>query len=183
MYREFFFHARLGRRNRAWPQAEKVLQHLRDLHTNVKNLFRHREVHNPYKKEIGENAAFSPDQRELLLKTIEMLTLLNQLHRWEDHWGRFHATKEDYMNGLNLIQLLLDIDQRSILLSVPERKFYEELRHLFRDEVFTAREVRLNLRRSRSTTWWKLQELMSKGLIERVGGNKGKGYLYQIREE
>jgi hypothetical protein len=176
VYRELFLLSSKSRRG----APGSVLQNLTDLYLNTRNLFRHREVYNPFEKEIEANNSFTDDQKEILHQTIQTLTLLNQLHRKEDHWARFHATREDYLNGLNLIQSLLNIEKRSLLLSRPESLFYGQIWSLFGERVFSLREVRTLTRISKSNTWGKIRELMSKGLVERVGGNQTKGHLYQI---
>lgn len=176
VYRELFLLSSQSRKG----AHHAILKNLNDLYLNARNLFSHREVYNPFEKEIEDNQRFTEDQKLILCQTIHMLTLLNQLHRKEDHWARFHATREDYLNGLNLMQALLEIENRSLLLSRAERLFYGEILSLYGDTPFRLRELREKTRRSKSNTWWKIRELISKGLVERVGGNQARGYLYQI---
>ena len=152
--------------------------HLEDLVLIIKCLYPHREAINKYETQIMLQG-WPQKQKESLLRLITALAILQQTHRPEDRWGRIYATDEDFATALFLMESQLQAAKPKLLLQRPERWFYSKIRDKYDDKPFTATQAQIVCRLSKTNTWWKLQELQTKGFVQKVG-KKGQAILYKL---
>ena len=157
----------------------KLESHLKDFVLIVKSLFSHRQIINPFLERIKSHEYWTEGQKELLCDLIWALTILHKSYRDQDHWGRFFASSEDFHMAVNLMLRELKTENPELLLSAPERRFYNGLRTRFFDQPFTRYQAQVLSRISSTNANFKLRELMSKNLVEHVGKKKG-AYLYRL---
>lgn len=155
--------------------------HIEDLILSINCLFPHRDVVNEYKEVVLNQSQWTAYQKDLLLRLMKGLTVLWQLYRKEDVIGRYAVSIEDYSTSILLLNTVLKVKERELLLSPTERRFYRRLQEVFEYEEFTARQAQFATRYSKPCVYWKLRELMSKGMVKHTG-NKGQSYLYQLME-
>lgn len=102
----------------------------------------------------------------MVLQMVEAITLLHQRQRDRDGDGRIVAVQTDYWNAQRLLSRAI---ARSVGEGVgdPARRFHERLQRLDElPEVFTAADIRRQVRASRSTVAGWLAELLDVGAIE-----------------
>lgn len=158
----------------------KPRSHLHDLILIMKCLYPHRAVENPFEEQIYYQKDWTEEQKELVAQLVVVSALFNQKYRTWDKWMVIEAVNEDYINAIALSERLLDPKKPAALLGCSNRRFFIEVLYNFGAEPFTNRQVRLQSGLRKSTVNWHLQELISKGFLEKVGGYANKGYLYQF---
>jgi hypothetical protein len=102
----------------------------------------------------------------MVLQMVEAIALLHQRQRERDGDGRIIATAADYGNAQRLLSKAI---ARSVGEGIgdPARRFYDRLQRLDElPEVFTAADIRRQIRASRSTVAGWLSELSDIGAIE-----------------
>jgi len=156
--------------------------HIQDFCLIIKSLYPHKETVNKYKTllhKYGEHH-LTLRQTEQLEQLIKAITILHQNQREQSHWGIIYTEQEDIYIALSLMEREIS-QQPEILLSVPERRFYNQLKMTYNEKPFTRKEASILTQKSKTNTWWKLWELETKGLIKKVGGTKNRGYYYQLK--
>jgi DNA primase len=158
---------------------------------NVQRLLRPISIRNPYAQYINlPEAVFKPRRTMLLLLSfIETITFYHQYQR---------EVKQDKENGgLYIESTVQDIEYafkllKEVLFSKSDeltgacRKFFEQLKaHLKKEkkESFYSAAIRKALRMNPNNLKRYLMELCRYGYVKITGGNKFKGYEYQIANE
>ena len=78
-----------------------------------------------------------------------------------------------------LMERELPAEKPLVLLHPYERRFYTRLWEAYGDQPFTNNQARALTNLSKSGSYWKLRELMTKGFIAKVG-QTGQSFLYKI---
>lgn len=114
--------------------------------------------------------------RKLYELLVNGLCLLHQSERMEeeDYW---QAERSDQLRALELLQP--SYFPKS-LISLKDRRIYQCLIEHFYPEDFRMGEAHRALRMSRSTLKNYVKRLEHAGYLERVGGNRKQGYLYNV---
>ena len=149
------------------------------------------EVVNPYadKIKLPQEAHKIRRLNELFQSFVRQVTLLNQYQREKDQHGRLITAKED-------IQVACEIMFESIVLKVDEldgslRQFYEQLKNYLQEKTrgnhqnvsdtdFGQREIRQQLRMSKSQLHRYIQDLIELEYIQQSSGHINRGYKYKI---
>ena len=149
------------------------------------------EVVNPYadKIKLPQEAHKIRRLNELFQNFVRQVTLLNQYQREKDQHGRLITAKED-------IQVACEIMFESIVLKVDEldgslRQFYEQLKNYLQEKTrgnhqnvsdtdFGQREIRQQLRMSKSQLHRYIQDLIELEYIQQSSGHINRGYKYKI---
>ena len=155
---------------------------------NVQRLLKPIKVVNPYAELIElPREVFKPRRTLLqLLSFIETITFYYQLQRpvkTNNQTGQdfIETTIEDVEAGFSLMKEVLF--SKSDELTKASRSFLERLKSTVKDgEVFSTAEVRKKLRVSSSTIHRYVTELQRNGYIKFKGGNRYRGYEYQITD-
>ena len=155
---------------------------------NVQRILRPIKVVNSYAKLIDlPQEVFKPRRTLLLLLSfIESVTFYHQCQRKiqtnkETNESYIESTKEDIKAAFSLMKSVLF--SKSDELSKAARSFLEKLKTEVKDgEVFYSQEIRKKLRISSSTIHRHIRELKINGYLKYKGGNRFKGYEYQIAD-
>lgn len=153
---------------------------------NTQRLLRPIKVVNPYAQIIDlPEEVFKPRRTLLLLLSfIETITYYHQYQRevrTNEASGQqyIETTKSDVEAAFSLMKEVLF--SKSDELTKASRKFLERLKgHVKDGQVFYTQEIRKQLRVSSTTVHRYIRELQQNGYIKYKGGNKFKGYEYQI---
>lgn len=158
---------------------------------NCMRLLKPMEVINPYAMKLNlPPEAFKIRRLNSNFQAfIRQITLLNQYQRETDAKGRLITELED-------IKTAVDIMFDSIILKIDEldgglRLFYERLKSYVTQkaeqneekpslEDFTQREIRHNLRISKTSLQRYIHDLVSLEYIQQSGGHQNRGYKYKI---
>jgi len=152
--------------------------HVADLNTIVKVLYPYRQTINKYKR-LLEHTTFTTSQKGLIITTAHSLTIINELYRDQDSFGRFYITREDMSNAIYMLQNELHLPKHEYLLSPNLRWFYKELQLYFDGKEFTNKDIRCRLGRGRSTVYHHLTELVDRQFLEIID-RKQSGFIYKI---
>ncbi|MEE9337832.1 MAG: hypothetical protein V3U87_07105 [Methylococcaceae bacterium] len=153
--------------------------HVHDLNTIVKVLYPHRVTINKYKN-LLEQTTFTTSQKELIVTTAHSLTIVNEMYRDQDKYGKFYITREDMINAIYMLQNELHLPKHEYLLSPYLRWFYKELQLYFDGRDFTNKDIRQRLGRSASVINQNLRELVDREFIEIIDRKKS-GFMYRIK--
>ena len=160
-------------------KATKILQ-------NLVYLLEPKAVVNPYagKLVLPETVHKIRRLNELFQTFVSQVTWWHQYQRKVDALGRIITEKEDLMIA---IQLLFD----TIMLKIDEldgslRHFYEKLKTYVlkkggEKESFGRREIRHQLKITKSQLHQYIQTLLDLDYIQIIGGHSNRGYIYQIK--
>jgi DNA primase len=165
-------------------EEEKIKEQIK----NVQQLLRPIKVVNPYAKLIDlPEDVFKPRRTLLLLLSfIETITFYHQYQRkikTDPQSGEqyIETTRSDVEAAFVLMKEILF--SKSDELSKAGRKFLERLKNHVKDgEVFYARDIRKTFRMSSSSVHRYVRELKVNGYIEYKGGNRYRGFEYQIAD-
>ena len=152
--------------------------HLNDLNTLIKVLYPYRVTINKYKT-LLEQTTFTTLQKELIVTTAHSLTIVNELYRDQDTFGRFYVCREDMLNAIYMLQNELHLSKHEYLLSPNLRWFYKELQCYFEGKEFTNKDIRRRFGKSRSIIYHHLTELVDRQLLEIID-RKQAGFIYKI---
>ena len=155
---------------------------------NIQRLLKPIKVVNPYAELIDlPDEVFKPRRTLLLLLSfIETITFYHQWQRPQRINGAtgepfIESTIEDVEAAFSLLKEVLF--SKSDELTKAARLFLEKLKALVKDgEVFYTQEIRKKLRISTSTIHRHIRELKINGYLKYKGGNKYRGYEYQIAD-
>lgn len=160
----------------------------RTLLRNVQRMIKPIKVINPYAPclKIPKNVLKPRRSHRLYLRFIEIVTLYNQYQREvkmnpHDNEPFIETTFDDIAWANKLLKHILI--RKADELTTSCRTFLERLKtHLKGKEqnTFKAKEIRSDLRIHASSLKKYLLELYINGYIKVSGGNKAKGYLYEI---
>jgi len=122
----------------------------------------------------------------LYLSLVKQITLLHQYQRGKDQSNRLIATIADLKlaNEILFDAVVLKVDD----LHGPLRSFYERLKCYLQKVageqsekyIFRQREIRQELRLSRTGVYTYLKELLEMEYIQVVGGSDRRGYDYKV---
>lgn len=150
----------------------------------IKGFYPHRDVINKYqgliKQYLGDR--LEQHQLELLSKLIKAITLLHQIHRYENKWGQFYSEKEDVLIALFLLERELPMLNRSSTLCSADRRFYSCIYSKYSTEVFKRKAIMKLMDLSKTNTVWKLNQLISKGVAVRYLGKHKTDFYYKLKE-
>ncbi len=158
---------------------------------NVQRLLRPVSVRNPYAQYINlPEAVFKPRRTMLLLLSfIETITFYHQYQRESkvdtqtgEHY--IETTAQDIEYAFKLLKEVLF--SKSDELTGACRKFFEQLKAYLKKESkqsFYSAAIRKSLRMNPNNLKRYLTELCRYGYLKINGGNKFKGYEYQIANE
>lgn len=158
---------------------------------NVQRLLRPVSVRNPYAQYINlPEAVFKPRRTMLLLLSfIETITFYHQYQRESkvdtqtgEHY--METTAQDIEYAFKLLKEVLF--SKSDELTGACRKFFEQLKAHLKEEkkhAFYSAAIRKSLRLNPNNLKRYLMELCRYGYLKINGGNKFKGYEYQIANE
>ncbi len=152
--------------------------HLNDLNTLIKVLYPYRTTINKYKR-LLEQTTFTSSQKELIATTAHSLTVVNELYRDQDTFGRFYVTREDMFNAIYMLQNELHLPKQEYLLSPNLRWFYKELQCYFEGKEFTNKDIRIRIGKGKSTIYHHLTELVDRQFLE-ITNRKQSGFIYKI---
>lgn len=120
---------------------------------------------------------------------IRQITLINQYQRKTDPQGRLITELEDIKTAVNIMfdSIILKIDE----LDGGLRLFYERLKIYITEKAeqneekpslqdFTQREIRHNLRISKTSLQRYINDLVTLEYIQQAGGHHNRGYKYKI---
>ena len=161
---------------------------MKQLHQNVQRLLRPIKVINPYAELIElPIQVFRPRRSlQLLLGFIETVTFYHQhqrpLERHKETGETYISTTiEDITLSFDLLKPVLFT--KSDELSNACRKFLEKLKkYVATDTTFYTQEIRKKLRLSSSTIHRYVGELKRNGYLIYKGGNRNRGYEYEIKD-
>ena len=155
--------------------------HLHDLILIVKCLYPHWEIENPYEELIYIQASWTTEEKELVNQLLYVSVLLNKCHRigGERPWT-LKASYEDYTNALSMAERELHPVAPLLLLSTATRRYLIALWGDYGEEGFTLREAQFTTHMSKTSSYRRIKELESKGMVERMRGYKGQGHQYRI---
>jgi hypothetical protein len=125
----------------------------------------------------------NPELQELYELLIHSLTLLNQIHR-EKSGRKYISEKVDVVVALSLIELFLAHSPGASTLTKNRKVRYYYgllLEKVGEDERLTTKKILLLLGLSRSTGIRLIKEMFFCGFLRRVGGNRARGYQYQLK--
>ncbi len=155
---------------------------------NVQRLLKPIKVVNPYAELIDlPDEVFKP--RRTLLLLLGFIETITFYHQWQrsvrtDSQSNSHyieSTKEDVEAAFSLLKEVLF--SKSDELTKAARVFLEKLKAQVKDgEVFYTQDIRKQLRISSSTIHRHIRELKINGYLKYKGGNKYRGYEYQITD-
>ncbi|QMU65848.1 MAG: hypothetical protein GKR88_17225 [Flavobacteriaceae bacterium] len=145
-------------------------------------MYPNRQVVNPYNKLLAYSESFTKVHLQIIDQTVKSFTMINELYRDKDKYGRLYATREDLGNAVYFLQNELELKQRDVLLPAATRWFYKEIYRQFYDREFTSRKAALALRKTKSTAYRYLTELVDRELVEIVGKIQC-AYVYRIKEK
>ncbi len=154
--------------------------HIKDLNVIIKLLYPYRQTINKFNY-LLDRMTFTEVQQELLKTTVHSLTIINEMYRDKDKFNRIYTTREDVINAIFMLQNELDLKDQSIILPPPVRWFYSQLQQHFGGLEFTSREVGRKFRKSKSTCYHHLTELVDRELVE-ITNKKGQAYVYYLTE-
>ena len=155
---------------------------------NAQRLLRPIKVRNPYAQLIDlPKEVFKPRRTLLLLLNfIETITYYHQYQRAvkkNPDTGQMYieSTKEDIEAAFSLLKEVLF--SKSDELSKASRKFLERLKNDYgKGTSFYTQQIRKSFRLSSSSVHRYIRNLQSNGYIRYKGGNKFKGFEYEITD-
>ena len=169
---------------------------IKDQFRNIQRLLRPIKVVNPYAPLIDlPEEVFKPRRSMImLLSFIETITFYHQAqraHRIDPNTGEkfIESTAEDVEKGFNLLRDVLF--SKSDELTGACRGFLEQLKYCLNQRAetdpekghnvsFYKREIREKLRINPNNLKRYLRELMAYGHLQVTGGNRHRGYQYQL---
>jgi len=162
-------------------EDEKEIKHFMQ---NCIRLLKPMEVINPFASKIylPEEAGKIRRLNQNFQNIIKQITILNQYQRKRDRQGRLITEKED-------VEISCEIMFESILLKVDEldgslRSFYERLKSYVKSKSkeyeFTRREIRQNLKISKTRQHTYMNQLIDLEYIRYTHGYANRGYKYKI---
>ncbi len=154
--------------------------HIKDLNIIVKLLYPYRQTINKFSC-LLDQMSFTEVQQELLKATVHSLTIINEMYRDKDKFDRIYTTREDVINAIVMLQNELDLKDQPSILSPSVRWFYSQLQQYFGGLDFTSREVSRTFRKSKSTCYRHLTELVDRELVK-ITGKKEMAYTYHLTE-
>jgi len=154
-----------------------------DFIQNIARLLKPYEVINPYARKIKlpDSAHKIRRLNELYLSFVKQVTLIHQYQRETDRQGRLITTVED-------LRIANEIMFESIVLKVDEldgslRQFFEKLKAYVKKsgkDEFILREIRQNIKVSKSQLHRFINDLMELEYLQIIGGHANRGYQYKI---
>ncbi len=155
---------------------------------NVQRLLKPIKVVNPYADLIDlPDEVFKP--RRTLLLLLSFIETITFYHQWQRSQRLNEATGEPFIESTiedveAAFSLLKEVlFSKSDELTKAARVFLEKLKTQVKDgEVFYTQEIRKKLRISSSTIHRHIRELKINGYLKYKGGNKYRGYEYQIAD-
>jgi uncharacterized membrane protein len=155
---------------------------------NVQRMLKPIKIVNPYAQLIDLPAAVFKPRRTLLLllSFIETITYYHQYQRVKKQnkttgQAYIESTLEDVKISFELMKEVLFT--KSDELSKASRKFLERLKKMVNTgEIFYTQDIRKKMRLSSSTVHRYIRELKASGYIKYSGGNKLRGYEYEIMD-
>lgn len=169
-----------------FKKEESTVQKL--LH--VQSLLKGYQVVNPYATELQLPDSVLGKRRSNIqfLSLINVVTLLFQFQRKKENRNGQEVLitdLEDIKIANTLVKTLLT--NKADLLANGERKFYEQLKDLFKGKTktaFSTSEASRKLRTPLSSVKRHLRNLKEKGYIQIIGGDRYKeGYQYSLDED
>jgi DNA primase catalytic core len=169
----------------------KEEEEIRTLLRNAQRMIKPLRVVNPYAPclKIPKNVLKPRRSHRLYLRFIEIVTLYNQYQREIKYSPSFGGVGEAYIettfddiawaNKLLKHILIRKADE----LTTACRTFLERLKSHLKDKketTFKAKDIRGEIRLHASSVKKYLLELYNNGYIKQTGGNKARGYLYEI---
>ncbi len=155
---------------------------------NAQRMIKPIKVINPYAPclKIPKNVLKPRRSHRLYLRFIEIITLYNQYQREIkyspiDNEAYIETTFEDIAWANKLLKHILI--RKADELNTACRTFLERLKKHLKtknENTFKAKDIRGELRLHASTLKRHLLELYNNGYIKQTGGNKQRGYLYEI---
>ncbi|MBK7883867.1 MAG: hypothetical protein IPJ81_08710 [Chitinophagaceae bacterium] len=115
----------------------------------------------------------------LLFKTIHSVTIVNRFNRLEVSKNCFLTERSDVLEGLHILQPLIQLSQTETAPTARELLWDIEDNALLH-EAFTITQLKKILQQRRATIKTRLYLLLESGHAVRVGGNRKTGYLYKI---
>jgi len=155
---------------------------------NIQRMVRPIKVINPYAPQLQIPGKVFKKRRSnwIYLRFIEIITLIHQYQREEKadtDTGEVYieSTLEDIAWANKLLKdiLLRKADE----LSEPSRNFFERLKKWLKESKkseFRTQELRTEMSVTASSLKRYLPELTSCGLVQIIGGNKTRGYTYEV---
>jgi len=162
-------------------KLQRRTSHIKDFHIIIKLLYPYRQTINKY-SHLTSKMPFTTAQKELLKTTIHSLTIINEMYRDTDKYGRLYSTREDLTNAVFMLQNELDLQGQIYLLKPNLRWFYGQLEQHFGGLTFTRRQVSNKLIKSKSTCYRHLTELVDRELLEITGKSKNTYQYYFIEK-
>lgn len=158
----------------------------RTLLRNVQRMIKPIKVVNPYAPclKIPKNVLKPRRSHRLYLRFIEVVTLYHQYQRElkaKDNELHIETTFEDIAWANKLLKHILI--RKADELTTACRNFLERLKKHLKDKnetTFKAKDIRGELRIHASSLKKYLLELYNNGYIKQSGGNKQRGYIYEI---
>ena len=158
----------------------EYLGHLTDLAFTLKALYPNEQVYNPFSRleagAIEQMEASSKEHRLLYQLLVEGLTKLHHPYRMREK-ELLITDKEDVILALRLLQPQI---WPQTLLSQASKEVYRALIEAFYPNDYGFRQAMMKLRMAKSTLQRHIVVLEKCGYIERVGGNRKAGYLYNV---
>jgi len=157
----------------------------------IRNLVRVLEpvsVVNPYAGRLQLPPAAHKIRRlnDLFLSFVKMVTLVHQYQREKDGQGRLITTVNDLATAIDIMfdSIVLKVDE----LDGSLRQFFEQLKQYLEKQhgaehqraVFTLREIRHELKVSKTQLFRYMGDLVRLEYVRITGGHINKGFSYQV---
>jgi len=168
----------------SYVKESRYYDELRLLAIHLQSL-RTKDYHtkNPYRRlamKIALPSYLSSEKAlELFDSLVHELTVLNRMYRVQVG-SNYQSCREDV---LNVLQLMRPLVFPASTLNENTKRVYMLLEDYYGyQERFSSLESRIKLRVSRSSMKRYLQSLEQAGLVKKVGGDRKRGYQYQLEE-
>ena len=161
---------------------KRFFEVLTDIAVSLTFLYPDHHSYNPYqrleKKVKIPQKMKAADLVRLYRLLVHGMTILHRSYRMRDDQGRWITERTDVILSLCLLQPVVwpqhQIGRRTKEVYLEILASYEE------GASFTIRELMFRLRKPRSTLFRHVQSLCQAGYIEKVGGNKKRGFRYRL---
>jgi Fic family protein len=155
--------------------------HINDFNFIVTLLYPHRQTINKFSRLLTQTG-FTRKQQELINQTAKSLTIINEFYRDQDSFGSLYTTREDMANAIFFLQNELHLKSHTRLLPAATRWFYKQVQQYFFNKPFTNKQIRTILRKSSSSAYRHLTELVDREFIEIVG-KKQTAFVYKLTDK
>ena len=155
--------------------------HINDFNFIVTLLYPYRQTINKFARLLAKTS-FTRKEQALINQTAKSLTIINEFYRDQNCFGSLYTTREDMANAIFFLQNELHLKSHATILPAATRWFYKEVQQYFFNQPFTNKQIRTLLRKSSSSVYRHLMELVDREFIEIVG-KKQTAFVYKLTDK